>query len=186
MKKIFAFAMAIVSMAAVMTSCNNDEADFIEQPAPVAPKVQDEVVNTDFDGTLYFCAYDEQFDYINCEYEVTVGGETMMVNVENLQATSTIVKSIEKSLKKMEETDSQFVHPTIYVYHIPAGMKGEVTVRFNFSIKEGVELPELVKVARGCASNGECKFRSSEYESEYLQQGLDVYNGSDALKEMFK
>lgn len=48
-----------------------------------------------------------------------------MVNVENLQATSTIVKSIEKSLKKMEETDSQFVHPNIYVYHIPAGMKGE-------------------------------------------------------------
>ena len=33
MKKIFAFAIALVSMAAVMTSCNNDEADYVMQPA---------------------------------------------------------------------------------------------------------------------------------------------------------
>ena len=79
MKKIFALAMAIVSMAAVMTSCNNDDAEFIEQPAPVAAAdtqaKQDREVFVEF----YLPTTDVQLEMMDMAINYTIGGETTTI-----------------------------------------------------------------------------------------------------------
>ena len=148
MKKIFAFAIALVAMATSMVSCNNDNADFIEQKAPVAPnttQVESKAVTTSFDGKLYFGASDDQLEYVNNIYNVTVNGETVEVNVANLPTTTDVpfANELSESLKK--------ANATFYVYQVPTNAKGSIRVTCNFSIKEGVELPETITFVEGAA-----------------------------------
>ena len=161
MKKIFALAMAIVSMAAVMTSCSDDNADFIEQKAPASAPVSVTVTETsfdestpdpEFDGCIYFAAFDQQNEYINSEYTIQVGSESETVNIQNLPVATTLPLNVENFLVRCGRKED-FVRPTVYVYQIPAGMNGQVKVTANLTIKEGVELPASLTIMGGAATS---------------------------------
>ena len=161
MKKIFALAM--VSMAAVMTSCGNDDADFIEQkapaPAPVSISITEKSFDEskpdpEFDGNIYFAAFEQQNDYINSEYTIQVGSESETVNIVNLPVANTLPLNVEIFFERCGRKEG-FVRPTVYVYQIPAGMTGKVNVTANLSVKEGVELPASLTVMGGAATSVE-------------------------------
>ena len=83
MKKIFAFAIALVSMAAVMTSCNNDDNDYIMQPAPAA---QQESAK-DVEATVNFMlpVTDVQLEMMDIEIRYTIGGKTYTVTTDEME-----------------------------------------------------------------------------------------------------
>ena len=158
MKKFFAFAMAIVSMAAVMTSCSNDEADFVAQKAPVAPttqttthvtpkadKVENEVINETFDGTLYISATTQQLDLFDNVYTISAGGQTFEVNVADLQETT---YQPERTAEMMAAYRAKYTDGELktFTYKLPVAVSSRLDVQANahFSIKDGVELPEKV------------------------------------------
>ena len=145
MKKIFAFAIALVSMAVSMTSCNNDEADFIEQPAP-----KSEVHNTPkeekFDGNIYLAATADQLQYFNNEFTISVNGKAEQVNINELPTTTNVPSMI------LEHLPANQPMPTFFVYRIPANTKGDLKVNGSITVKEGVELPETVDLAVGAST----------------------------------
>ena len=177
--------MAVVAMASVMTSCNNDEADFIEQPAP-APVQQQEpaavkpVVEEVFDGNIYFSAYPEQLACINEDYEVKVGEEVIKVNVETLEVAKQYPHKVNASLMNAERlnrtTGTKFVEPNIYVFHIPAQMKGQVSVTPMWTVKEGQDAPECINTTYGIATNLDCFFHYNETESEHIADLINLAN----------
>ena len=146
MKKIFAFAIALVSMAAVMTSCNNDETDYIMQPTPRYDSYDAAPKKIEFDGNIYIAATADQQQYVNSILTVIVDGESKEVNLYDLPVANTIPFSIQKGLPKSKPM------PTFYVYQIPANTKGELKVNAALSIKEGVELPETIDISLGAAT----------------------------------
>jgi len=166
MKKIFALAIALVSMAVSMTSCGNDDADFIERKAPKQEQSSNngsEDINTEFDGKLYFAAYKSQFENVNNIYTVQVGGETMQVNVEDLPLATKLPHMIQKNLEEVK------VKPNIYVYTIPAGMKGEIKVTCSWTAKENmaekIDLYCGVGVNAGTEWNGLKGFQSEKLDA---------------------
>jgi len=179
MKKIFAFAIALVSMAVSMTSCGNDDADFIERKAPKREQHSDKGskdVDAKFDGKLYFAVTNDQLTYFNNEYKVQVGDETLTVNVENLQTTKVYPLAVEGALENLDEK------PLIYVYTIPAGMKGDVTVTSNWSLKN-LELPKRVDMFVGVGNNLHCLFSNlTGLKSERVDPLIARQNSMAALK----
>jgi len=173
-------------MASAMTSCNNDNDDFVAQKAPVAPKQEQssnngsKPVETEFNGKLYFAVSDAQLAYLNNEYKVQVGNETMTVNVENLQTTTKYPAAVEEALKDLKVT------PTFYVYTIPAGMKGQVTVTNNWSVKN-VELPEKIDMFIGVSSNNDSCIRMLVgYQCDKLDKLIARQNSMSALTTTLK
>ena len=90
MKKIFAFAIAIVAMATSMVSCNNDNTDFIEQPNPnqavnttVKKTVEDPVV----EGSVSFDlpVTDVQLEMMDIAIRYTIGGKTYTVTTDEME-----------------------------------------------------------------------------------------------------
>jgi len=168
MKKIFAFAIALVSMASVMTSCNNDNDDFVEQKAPKQEQ-SSKVENSEFDGKLYFAAYESQFENVNTIYTVQVGSETMQVNVEDLPLATQLPYMIQKKLEDVK------VKPNIYVYTIPAGMKGEVKVTCNWTAKENIA--EMIDFYCGVGANTGTEWNALK---GFPSEKLDAYVASKA------
>ncbi len=82
MKKIFAFAIALVSMAVSMVSCNNDDAEFIEQPMPVAVE-QQEAKMMDIDFVVAVTAV--QQDYFDESYVIEFGGKQITIALSDMQ-----------------------------------------------------------------------------------------------------
>ena len=169
MKKIFAFAMAIVSMAAVMTSCSTDNADFIEQkaPAPTAVSISTTTTSFDeskalpeFDGNIYFGAFEHQNEYISSIYTVQVGDHTETIDIEKLPVATTFPENIETHFRRCANGKG-FVQPTVYVYQVPADMKGDINVTANLTVKEGVELPAELDVMGGASANVHIQFHYS-------------------------
>ena len=82
MKKFFAFAIAIVAMAASMVSCNNDNAEFIEQPKPVAGQQQEREM-MDIDFVVAVTAV--QQEYFNESYVVEFGGKQYTIALSDMK-----------------------------------------------------------------------------------------------------
>lgn len=80
MKKFFAFAIAIVAMATSMVSCNNDNTDFIQQPAPAAQTHN----NPAADINLVVAVTPAQINYLDETYVVSVGGNEQTVKVSDM------------------------------------------------------------------------------------------------------
>ena len=171
-------------MAASMVSCNNDDADFIEQPAPVAPKqeqpAEKPVVEETFDGNIYFSAFPEQLACVNEEYEVKVGDQVVNVNVETLEVAKqypfTICASLTDADRKSRKTEYKFVEPTVYVYRIPAQMNGQVSVTPKWTIKEGYDVPECINATYGIATNLRCQFHYEVIDNIYVDKLINVAN----------
>ena len=82
MKKFFAFAIALVAMATSMVSCNNDNAEFIEQPKPVAGQQQErEMIDIDFVVAVTAV----QQDYFNESYVVEFGGNQYTIALSDMK-----------------------------------------------------------------------------------------------------
>lgn len=83
MKKIFAFAIAIVAMATSMVSCNNDNADFIEQPAPVV--VQQRQAREMMDIDFVVAVTPAQQACFNESYVIEYGGRQYNIAVSDMK-----------------------------------------------------------------------------------------------------
>lgn len=148
MKKIFALAIAFVSMVAAMTSCQQDDnTDFIQQSAP-QKEVYNEPISSKFDGNIYFAATADQLQYCNNNYKVTIGEETKQISISDM----TVVDKLPASVNCVIKTSKSM--PTFYVYHIPADTKGNLKVYAAITVKEGVELPETMDISASAAING--------------------------------
>lgn len=138
-------------MAAVMTSCNNDNAEFIEQPAPVvqaqaptqAPVQPKEDKAIEFDGYLYFAATTTQLEIFNNIYIVNVGDESFEVNLEKLDETS---MKPEMQVSNINHYCAEYGEQTlkIFSFKIPVAVKytSDVTAKATFSLKDGAQVPD--------------------------------------------
>ena len=181
MKKIFALAVALVSMTAAMTSCSsNDEAEHVMNSTPSSTSMNTSTPVSEYAGQIYFSAFSDQLQYINTVYNVQVGNQTYTVNVSDLQTVSSYPMQAKVLLGNSKETSSAL---KIYLYKLPAGSKGKVTVTSAFSVKQGVEMPEKVNVALafmafGSKSADQLVQLSSNCPSNTLEQRLEIKNGS--------
>ena len=118
MKKIFAFAIALVSMAAVMTSCNNDDADYIMQPAPapVATIHNQAAKETKTTIDLMLPVTDVQLEMMSIELHYTICGKTYTVTTDQMTEAET----------RMPDTESRGVGKAkMLTYHVPGSFYKE-------------------------------------------------------------
>lgn len=114
MKKLFTLAVMILSMINVMTSCDNQEDNFIAQQHVAAQKQAKPAVEI----SLLVAATPGQMQYFDETYIVEVGGKQHTVKVSDMEAiTDSQVLSFDnaKDLERSFEVEGHF-----YVY--PLGM----------------------------------------------------------------
>jgi len=211
MKKIFAFAAAIVAMASVMTSCGNDNLDYIEQKVPTVTEqeqqsqpaksvAQDNKENDaestksekTFDGKIFFTASQSQLEYFNNIYNVTVGDETVEVNVAELPIAPEIPGCMVMKIRGFEAlyvlTGNDYDPAVVYQYTIPEGKKGDVSVTANISVKEGVTAVEDALLWYGAGCNMDCDNVKLERVTKYNQYNevLPTINGVNYLTQTLK
>ncbi len=112
MKKIFALAIALVSMAAVMTSCNNDDNDYIMQPAPAPVTVaqQEHVKNIEATVDFMLPVTDVQLEMMDIELRYTISGKTYTVTTDQMTEAET----------RMAESESRGVGKAkMLTYRVP-------------------------------------------------------------------
>jgi len=152
MKKFFAFAIALVSMAAAMTSCNNDNDDFVAQKAPV---VQQTVVKEAVDLDFVVVVSPEQTNYMDETYVVEMGGQQKTVKVANMtQADANMAQKLAKSL----ESDFNVLGSNkvlFYTYSLGQIKPNETAkvVSYNATMKENHPTEEFDVVRANCFYN---------------------------------
>lgn len=80
--------MAIVAMAVSMVSCNNDNADFIEQPAPVA--VQQQQAREMMDIDFVVAVTPAQQEYFNESYVIEFGGHQYNIALSDMKPATAV------------------------------------------------------------------------------------------------
>jgi len=176
MKKIFAFAIALVSMAVSMVSCVDSGIEDIERMAPLTPESDSEAVSTEFDGKLYFAVTDDQLNCLYNGYTVQIGDQTTTVNVENLPPTLAYPAAVSDAIKNCRS------NVTVYVYTIPAGMKGDVVVTYNW-VNKFENLPMTMDLFAGVGTNNHASIALvSGVHTCDLGSMLSRMNGSVALE----
>ena len=153
--------MAIVSMAVVMTSCSNDndvvnDLDPVNKPlctyeASRKPEKQDQTPIPEYSRYIYFLGEEGQSEYLNEDYIVTIGEESITVNQSEYAVTSTYTTEVEKEVMAAKERGLVL---KVYKYEIPANMHGKMTVVPAFSLKEGVTLAATSNVVMGAFADG--------------------------------
>ncbi len=126
--------MAMLAMAFAFTSCGSDDDD-----TPGGGGSTTEV------RRLYF--FDNGSQYLNRQYKLTVGSETKTIKIDDLKKISVAPESVEsKAGEGLQKARNEGETINIYSYDIPATMHGVATLKSDFSIKDGVELPEKLNV----------------------------------------
>jgi len=175
MRKIFAFAAALVTMAVSMASCVDSGIEDIERMATLEPESDSEAVSTEFDGKLYFAVTDDQRMCLYNGFTVQIGDQTTNVNVENLPPTLAYPAAVSQAVKYCK---SKF---TVYVYTIPAGMKGEVVVTYNW-VNKFENLPVTMDLFAGVGTNNHASIALvSDVHTCDLGSMISRMNGSVAL-----
>lgn len=132
MKKFLFMAIAMLTMAFAFTSCSKDD-DTNNSGSNNSGKEA---------RTIYF--FDTSCQYLNRQFKVTIGSETKILKVDaDLKKVSVAPESVNSSA----ENDSKMAQGatiSIYSYEIPTTMHGDVTVYPDYSVKDGVELPEKI------------------------------------------
>ncbi len=91
--------------------------------------------------------FDNGSQYFNRQYKLTVGTETKILKVDELKKVSAVPESVEaKAGSDLTKAKNDGETLNMYSYDIPATMHGAAALKSEFSIKEGVELPERVNV----------------------------------------
>ena len=134
MKKILVMTMAMLAMAFAFTSCGDDDDDVPGGGGSSANTVR----------RVYI--FDNGNEYLNRQYKLTIGSETKVLKLNELKKETSAPESVEtkaggdlKDARKKGTVD-------IYSYDIPATMHGDAHFNSDFSIKDGVELPETTDV----------------------------------------
>ena len=151
MKKIFAFTMAVVAMASVMTSCNNDEADFIEQKAPVAAQQEEEVIDP---YTIEFAILDKMEGDVDATFIVET--ESGDFEVDPKTATEVAPSKMFKMTLEHAGYGNLLAKGSIKIYrlNLPANVSGQVNAHVNLSAAEGFENYETHNVMAFIFANG--------------------------------
>ena len=103
-------AIALVAMATSMVSCNNDDADFIEQQAPAATAAKADVRKSS-DLNFLVAIAPGQMDYYDEEYTISVNGELQTVKVADMMAMTAeqaLAYSDAKNLAESFDCDAEF------------------------------------------------------------------------------
>jgi len=136
MKKFFALAIALVSMAVSMTSCHHHDTDFIEQKAPVAN--QQTEVKKAIDLEFVVMVSPEQMNYMDESYVLEVGSQQMTVKVAdmtlaNAEKTQQIVKQLGSDFKPTGANDMLY-----YTFSLGQFMPNQTAkvVGYNATVKE--------------------------------------------------
>ncbi|MCQ2255852.1 MAG: hypothetical protein MJZ29_10175 [Bacteroidaceae bacterium] len=170
-------AVALFS-AAAMVSCGDDDDDDIVPGG-------DPNTNTKEMRSLYF--YDNGNQYLNRQYKLTVGSETITIKVDDLKKVTEVPEAIQ-SLTKLHVSvaNQDGLAYSIYNYEIPADKHGAVTLSMDYSVKDGVELPDEMDFFVGaCSILGDGNSLSIDGKT-YLKEGvskdklqyiLDTFNG---------
>lgn len=141
MKKFLFMAIAMLTMAFAFTSCSKDD------------DTNNSNSGSNNSGkearTLYFL--DNGCQYLNRQYKLTVGTETKILKVDTDLKKVTEVPVFIKSASESAISSIEKVGDTatFYSYEIPTSMHGAVAVYLDYSIKDGVELPEAINVLFG-------------------------------------
>jgi len=198
-------------MASVMTSCGNDDLDYVEQKIPTVTvqeqqsqpekseaqesKENDTESNQSektFDGNIFFVASQSQLDYFNNIYNVTVGDETVEVNVAELPVAPEIPAKMVVNVRGFEllyvVTGNEYDPAVVYQYTIPEGKKGDVSVTANITVKEGVTAIEDALLWYGAGCNMNCSNVKLERVTKYNQYNevLPTINGVNYLTQTLK
>lgn len=149
--------MAMLAMAFAFSSCGDDDD---ETPGGGSAKEVRKVY-----------IYDNGNQYLNRQYKLTVGSETKVLKLDELKKETAAPSKVESAASTdVNKAKAAGETVTIYSYDIPATMHGDVALRSDFSIKDGVELPEKVGVLIAgfvCVGN----------ENSFIASGSAVYMG---------
>lgn len=130
--------MAMLAMAFAFTSCGSDDDDKVDGGGSSAEAVR----------KVYI--FDNGCQYLNRQYKLTVGTDTKILKVDELKMESAAHNSVEsKAAAEVNKAKNKGNTVNIYSYEIPATMHGDATLKSDFSVKDGVELPENVDVLIG-------------------------------------
>lgn len=126
--------VAMLAMAFAFTSCGSDDDDEIGGGSSAKEVCR-----------LYF--FDNGSQYLNRQYKLTVGTETKIIKIDDLKKETVAPESVESDAKvQLNEAKADGKTVNIYSYDVPATMHGDATLKSDFSVKDGVELPEKVDV----------------------------------------
>ncbi len=131
-----------------MTSCSNDDTDFIERKAPVAPAqeqannesgAQEDVFNID-PYTIEFASFKGQDEAINITYVIETADNTYEVNPMTAEST-TLSKGLRFALVNIKNVPEEIVdNDLIYTrFVLPATTKGTVNISIKSTAAEGHE-----------------------------------------------
>ena len=135
MKKILVMTMAMLAMAFAFTSCGDDDDDDIPGGGGSSAVTVRRVY-----------IFDNGNEYLNRQYKLTIGSETKVLKLSELKKETAAPKSVEtKAGSKLDEAKQKGTID-VYSYDIPATMHGDAHFNSDFSIKDGVELPETTDV----------------------------------------
>ena len=170
-------------VASVMASCSNGSNDMVKELDPAnkpsasqsSSSSSSNVVNTTFDGNIYFFAAPSQFNYVNTEYTVQVGSQTMTVDVATLPTTTNYPLVVELDLKQSKSTFGEgYVTPNVYVFKVPTNLKGDIQITSNFSLKEGANLPKDFFFCYGAESSD--SKGSGIHANQVITSNFDKFN----------
>ena len=133
MKKFFAFAIAIIAMATTMVSCNNDDAEFIEQPAPVAvQQEEDKMMDIDF----VVAVTSEQQAYYNESYVIEFAGKQINVALSDMKPATAQHKAAFTSAQQVADAclDSEVVYYAFTLGQV-SSYSGAKIVSHNIEVK---------------------------------------------------
>lgn len=127
--------MAMLAMAFAFTSCGSDDEDIPGGGgSSSANKVRKVFI------------FDDGNKYLNVQYKLTVGSETKVLKLNELKKETSAPQSVESKAgtKLVEAKEAGTIN--VYSYDIPATMHGDAFLQSDFSVKDGVELPETMDI----------------------------------------
>lgn len=127
--------MAMLAMAFAFTSCGDDDDDI---PGGGGSSSANTV------RRVYI--FDNGNEYLNRQYKLTIGSETKVLKLNELKKEAAAPESVENKAGNDLVKAKQAGTVTVYSYDIPATMHGDAHFNSDFSIKDGVELPEKVDI----------------------------------------
>lgn len=131
-KRLLSLAVALTTMASAFTSCSgsDDEKKFGPEGG--------------YCSAIYFVGEESEYDYFNPEYILKAGTKSVTLNLKDMVKTT--VGLSQDALKAVQAAKEEGFNPTMYNYVIPSDIHGKIAIYPNYTIKDGVELPEKCNV----------------------------------------
>ena len=183
MKKFFAMAMAVVAMAVSMVSCNNDDAEFIEQPAPAAVQQETKMMDLDF----VVAVTPAQQTYFDESYEIEFGGDLYTVALSDMKPAT--AEQMAAFTSPRQVADAAEIGEVVY-YAFTLGQvntyKGAKILSHNVEVKADHPTDQAYAINAACfVVNGRVTSNRVETEAHGIEGTDDVklYDYAQKLSE---